>query len=344
MQVQHEIKKKMDDKKKFVYEKMRDNQINQSKLCYALEINYDNSMILVGEESAIKVYTFNSNKMKFLQLLQSHQYEVLTLNYFPNKSQFFLSGSVDSSLIIWAKNLLAKPKIIQKLKEHTSTIFCVILYFNDKNLIVSGGDDSTIKFWTTKQLNLYQWFCFQTIREDTYQVLGLSINQEGSQIASCHLNYQIFVMEQEKHSIFWLIKQKIDVDMYGYHICFINNNTFVTSSDRTCNLSTYCLDSTTSNYILIDQKQLPSSDCNDILFPTILNYKKNLILNKNGSNINILRVLKNQQQFAQLELEQTITFKGSENFIGTISNDGNYIITWDDKSSKIQIWSLQNNY
>ncbi|CAK73206.1 unnamed protein product (macronuclear) [Paramecium tetraurelia] len=199
---------------------MKEISIFHAQICYSLAINQNNTLILAVAESAIKVYTVSSSKIKYVQLLKSHTFEVQTLNFFPNKMEFFLSGSVDSNLVIWSKNLMAQPKIIQKLNGHTSTVYTVVIYCELKNLIVSGGDDSTIKFWTTKQLDLFQWFCFQAIFEDATQVLALSIDKEGQQVVSCTLNYQIFVIEQEQHSIFWYVKQKIDLEWYGCKYLF----------------------------------------------------------------------------------------------------------------------------
>ncbi|CAD8061544.1 unnamed protein product [Paramecium primaurelia] len=89
------------------------------------------------------------------------------------RSDHFISGSTDSSMIIWARNQNGLWICQQKFNGHTSNIECFLLN-NNENIIISGSNDSKIKFWYKSN----EWLCYQTITDHTSTVLGLISNDQ----------------------------------------------------------------------------------------------------------------------------------------------------------------------
>ncbi|CAD8118825.1 unnamed protein product [Paramecium primaurelia] len=85
----------------------------------------------------IKVFDLKQRKLNESQLLSYHQQDVLTLN-FMKKSNHFVSGSTDKSIIIWYMNQNNQWKCQQKLDGHSDAIGSLLLN-NNENFIISGS-------------------------------------------------------------------------------------------------------------------------------------------------------------------------------------------------------------
>lgn len=66
-------------------------------------------------------------------------------------------------------------------------------------------------------------------------------------------------------------------------------------------------------------------------------------MNKNGAHVNLIKLNKNKNRLGNeecvLKLEQSINF-GTDmydiaNIFGTMSKDGNFLVTWDANTEKI---------
>ncbi|CAD8213345.1 unnamed protein product [Paramecium pentaurelia] len=202
---------------------------------------------------------------------------------------------------------------------------------------------NSIKFW---QCINKQFSCTQTILEHNDCLCGLSINEQENTVISCGLYQLIIIFEQVKNNnyVSWVVKQKILVDQYGYRISFINQNIFVFQPEQ-------IIDSKLLIYTLNDQKLFFESNQLSItdggiscyyFFSLIYNLKKNILINKNNNNINVIRVLKQnkQKECVEFRLEQIIELENSCIF-GTLSNDGEYLVTWDETYKQIQIRQYQ---
>ncbi|CAD8165042.1 unnamed protein product [Paramecium pentaurelia] len=317
--------------------------IKQKSYCRAIAINNNNSLLLAGSQSIIKVYQFNQGMMKCIQYLNKHEKIVTTLNFF--NQGYFISGSDDGSIIMWQKNLISKAKYIQSLKNHSKSILCVILN-NKENLIVSGSYDTTIKFWNLPFKNLNQWSCTQTLSVHTQPVYGLSMNEEQTKLVSCGYDSIILVIEYQENLSTWMIKQNIKVDLWGYRVCFINNNMFTYQPQLSTCLYIFLLDQKSQTYLKSYNLAVKDggSFCSS-LFPSTFNQEKNIILDKNGCHLNLIRLTKNKNKLGNeeqiLKLEQSINLGtdlyGIANIFGTMSKDGNYLISWDARTEQIQV-------
>ncbi|CAD8117438.1 unnamed protein product [Paramecium primaurelia] len=144
--------------KPFTYKLIQNSSIQYDQKCYAIAINGDSSILIAGCQSQIQVFEFKSDVLKQTQLLNNHQGDVNTLN-FMNKSNHFISGSDDSSIIIWSMNQSNQYICQQKLNGHNDSIFCLVLTKNE-DLIISGNDEYTMKFWMKQNKAYSKTNCF----------------------------------------------------------------------------------------------------------------------------------------------------------------------------------------
>ncbi|CAD8097683.1 unnamed protein product [Paramecium sonneborni] len=187
-----------------------------------------------------------------------------------------------------------------------------------------------------QQSNL-SWSNTQTISDHQSCVYGLSINQEGYRLISCGGDdKQILIMEGSKKEI-WHVKQRTHLEGSLMRLSFITNNIFVIQLQLQEYLYIYTKDLTGE---FIKSKFLPiqTQSC-AIYFPSLYIPSKNLLFHKNGYNVNLIRFnfsASLTEWDCKLELEQTIDFGENATF-GTLSDNGELLITWDYKSSSIQI-------
>ncbi|CAD8077886.1 unnamed protein product [Paramecium sonneborni] len=318
--------------------------------CIALD--QSNSIILISEESLIRVFQFNKISLKQIQLLKNHRANIKTLRFFNKKERKFFSGSEDSSIIIWPQQLNSQVKFIQKLKGHIEGITCMIIN-GDNNLIISGGGDSCIKFWTIlspndteldRNIKHLQWSCQQTISDINNRILSLSINNLGNQVISCCSQNQILVIEYSTFSSIWMVKQKIKVDIWGRFISFLDNNFFVFFPYDGKYLYQYRTNSI-NNYFKISSILISCGEQFSELPPIYLSDQKLLII-WGFFSLNFFRITQNKKQSCkrketfEFQKEHKIEFK--QNCLkAIISQNGQYLISWNQNQSWIQICQFQ---
>ncbi|CAD8110585.1 unnamed protein product [Paramecium primaurelia] len=313
--------------KPFTYNLIQNHSIQQTEYCRAIAINQDNSIVLAACKNQIKVFEFKQEQLKQIQILTEHQNRVTTLNLMKKSTQF-ISGSKDKQIIIWSMDQNNQWICSQKLNEHNSEVNCLLLN-NNEDLIVSGSDDKTIKFWRKQN----QWKCSQTITDHTNYVVGLSLNEKQNRVISCGYDMFILVIEESLQDQKWNVIQKITVEEYGYRICFINDNVFTFQPRLKDQMYYYEINNTNQQYTKT-KEIVVKSDHNgcDYYFPQQYIKSKCLLVNKNGQNVNLIR--KNQN--ADFITQQSIQF-GHNGIYGQISEDGQYLMTWDYNSKEIQI-------
>ncbi|CAD8173424.1 unnamed protein product [Paramecium octaurelia] len=314
------------DVKKFTYQIITDYSISQSNWCCAIAINKDCSILLIACNSQIKVFEFHQGITKQTQILSQHKDRVFTLN-FMQKSNQFISGSEDHSIIIWQYNSVNQWISQQILYGHISYIWCLILN-NNEDLIVSGSSDKSIRFWIKKN----EWMCQQTITDHSNCVCGLSLNQQQNRIISCGFDKQILIMEEQGQNKQWIVIQKITVEQYGYRVCFIDNNMFIFSQYGKEQISIFEMNSINQQFEQTRDINVKCGLYDYCLFAQQYINLKCILMSKNGQYVNLIR----KQQNGQFVTEQSIHF--DTNYIyGRMSDDGQYLVTWDDKSEQIQI-------
>ncbi|CAD8108060.1 unnamed protein product [Paramecium primaurelia] len=310
--------------KPFTYQLIKENSIKQNEHCYAIAINKDCSMLVAGSQNQIKYFEFKQGVLKQVEILSEHENNVSTLN-FMNKSDQFISGSDDKSIIIWTRNHKNSWICQQKLKEHTSSIRCLVLN-NNEDLIVSGGLDKMIRFWQKQD----EWLCYQTITDHTERVLGLSLSEQQNRVISCGYDNLILVIELSEQNKQWMVIQKITVES-GYRLCFIDNNTFTFYPSWYECIHVFEINNANQQYIKTKDIQVKGGS-DDFLFPSQYIQSKCILVNKNAQDVSLIR----KKQNGEFIVEQSIQF-GTRDIYGCMTDDGQYLITWDKKSNEFQI-------
>ncbi|CAD8163646.1 unnamed protein product [Paramecium pentaurelia] len=264
--------------------------------------------------------------IKQTQILNEHKNNVHTLN-FMNKSNQFISGSHDNSIIIWQLNQNNQWIPQQTLNGHTNYIYCLILN-NNEDLIISGSYDNSIKFWIKKN----EWICQQTIKDHSNSVYGLSVNQQQNKVVSCGLDKLILIMEQQGQNKEWIVIQKITVESHAFRICFIDNNMFTLSQQSKEQISVYEMNSINQQFTKTRDIHVKCGSDSNYLFPQQYINQKCILMSKNGQYVNLIRKKLN----AEFVTQQSIHFD-TNSLYGGMSNDGDYLITWDYKSKQIQV-------
>ncbi|CAD8187692.1 unnamed protein product [Paramecium octaurelia] len=314
----------------------------QKKMCWAIALDQYTKFLITGAESNINTMQFRSGAIKRIQTIQRHESWITTLNFF-KQMPLFISGS--SCIKIWSQNQQANPKFLIKLSEHSSNIQCLALRNLNSRVIISGSKDKNIKFWYQSEA---QWICKQTIREHSNAVCGLSLNQEGDTLISCGEDNVINIIKcQDDHH--WNVIQKLEGQ--GVRLSFICKDTFAFQPWQGSKLELYTYSAQTGLYY--KYQELPIQGCRQFcayLFPCFFVSSKNILLSKNGYNLNFIKFKINSSQF-EGKLEQAIEFDYPNNWqgniFGTMSEGGDFLITWDSKTKQIQIrkykeYQLQN--
>ncbi|CAD8161697.1 unnamed protein product [Paramecium pentaurelia] len=253
----------------------------------------------------LNLFEFIQGILKQVLIFSEHGREVSTFN-FMKRSDHFISGSTDSSMIIWPSNQNGLRICQQKLNERTSNIVCLLLN-NNEDIIISGSNDYKIKFWQKQN----EWFCYQTITDHTSTVLGLSFNEQSNKFIFCGYGSSILVFEQSELNKQWIVIQKITVKDFGFRLCFIDNKTFTFYPYGKDYIEVFEMNNSNKQYT--KTKDIP-----------------------NGSNISFIR----KKQDGKFMIEESIEF-GTRSIFGYMTDDGQYLITWDENSKEIQIRKYQ---
>ncbi|CAD8203038.1 unnamed protein product [Paramecium octaurelia] len=241
----------------------------------------------------------NKNKLKQIQILSEHSDYVRTLNFMKKQNQFISAGN-GGQIIMGSMNENSQWICTQKLKEHSKYINCLVMN-NNEDLFISGSNDSTIKFW----LKQNQWVCSQTITDHSHYVCGLSLNEQQNRLISCGRDKLILIIERSSQDQKWNVKQKISVQIFGYRLCFINDNLFTFQPNAQEKMHVYEMNSSNHQFQKTKEIHVKSdhSSCY-YWFPQQYIKQKCLLANKNDYNVNLIRNNQNADIITQSSIEQ----------------------------------------
>ncbi|CAD8162608.1 unnamed protein product [Paramecium octaurelia] len=277
-------------------------------------------------ELKIIIYEFKQEVFKQIQILDQLLGNLYTLN-FMKKSNQLISGDHQGNISIQSINNNYLWVCSQTIKWHNSNIRCLIVNKNE-DLFISGSGDNTIKF----QVKQNEWICSQTITDHQSYVYSLSLNDQQNQFISCGYDKLILIIEYSEQNRNWIPIQKINVDCYGIRLCFINNTLFTFQPTWNNSMHVYEMNSLSKYFTKTKDIIVNQGNDDTIFFPQQYIKQKQLLLNKHDIYINIIRI----KQTGQFKLEQSIQF-GNYRIFGSLSDDGDYLITWDEISKEIQI-------
>ncbi|CAD8200540.1 unnamed protein product [Paramecium pentaurelia] len=311
------------------YYKFHDqHRVYKDKWCKAFTFNKDDTKLVMGYNQIIRVYQINKGELKYVQSILGHNFDVNCLQWLNNSNQI-ISGGHDRKFLFWPINLISKSKFIIKLVVHHLPITCLIKN-SQENLLISGSMDQTINFL---ELNLQNqvWKCSQVLKEHNDTIFALSLSQDENQLISC--GYDNLILVLQKSSSQWIVKQKIFTSVHGYRLCFITDYLFTFQPYNKEEMWIYDNRNSLSQFIMTKSIHA-KSDCQDFgtLFPHQFFPKKAMLLAKHGHYIHLIKM----QDSEDFKIQQSINYR-DQCIYGQLSNNGEYLVSWDNKSNLIKI-------
>ncbi|CAD8112081.1 unnamed protein product [Paramecium sonneborni] len=308
----------------FEYKFLEENSIKESEWCFSFSFNKDSTILAAGCQSYIKMYDFNNGKAQLNQILNNTSF-ARTL-YFMKKSNSFITGFDNSTISIWHLNQDNQWVVQQQLLKHSKAIKHVVMNKNE-DLIISCSDDKSINFWVKQN----EWILQQSITNHNSSVLSVSINESQDKIISCSEDKSILVMEFSTNIKKWIIIQIISFPEHGRRLSFIGDDQFTFQQKNKDVLELYQWNSTSREFNLQMQIPVNSSTDYNYYFPQQFINSKQLLINKNGNHVNLLRK-KSDGTFIK---ENALKFNTNQIF-GVMNDSGDYLVTWDQEHKQIQ--------
>ncbi|CAD8182306.1 unnamed protein product [Paramecium octaurelia] len=300
----------------------------QVQNCYAISVNFDQTIMISGCSNDIAIWEFNNGKIKHIQNLQGHSNQVISLQFSVDKNEF-VSGSTDKSIRYWQliNNIwLCK----QVLLGHKRQIDCLLMS-NNNHQIISCSCDKTIRIWRKNQQSL--WFQVQTLTNHSAYVRCISLSKSQNLLVSCGEDKMILIWELNKSKV-WNLKQSIKNDDFGYRICFMDDIK-IAWQPRSQNKTYFYEYDTKTNQFELDKHHIMlqySSEGYQNFFPSIYNEQKQVLINKHGQFVYIMKM----NESHSLEISQVINIGHYCNY-GSLTNDGQFLVIWDEKSKCLQV-------
>ncbi|CAD8196039.1 unnamed protein product [Paramecium octaurelia] len=301
--------------------------------------NADYSLVAAGffDSSKINIYEFNQGQIEKIQELRDHEEYIICLKFF-KKSNQLVSGSYDKTIIIWEKNNNNLWGLKFKLIGHKQGIFCIAIN-NNENWIISssggsgsGSGDYSIKVWDQDK----EWQCIQTLPHK-FEISSFSLSQSNEYLVSCSRkdnSIQIFKLQNNHKN--WSLFQKIDIEEWGIKVCFLEGLTFAFQPFNNKKMQIFSINDSNDQFIKKQDVQVEAGNDCYFHFPLQFVQTKLMIVDRNGSKVNIIKKQENGTYVTQLVLDYD-----ANRIFGTMTEDGKFLITWDNKYSQIQIRQYQ---
>ncbi|CAD8108329.1 unnamed protein product [Paramecium sonneborni] len=315
------------EQKQFHYE--LDQQISiPDAWCGSISINSNKLLLFAGCSFRTLIFQF-SKQTKLLVSILEENFAISTI-LLKNNSKEAFKGDCKGNIKITQINGLNNYRFLIKSKEHKDCI-TQFLISKDEQLFISSSIDGNIKFWNSG----YLINCIQTIESNLGSVLGISLNQSENELIACGKKQIILVINKSIINKQWYIFHQIETESYGYRLCYISENAFTFQPNCLGKLQIYQKNQLSFFYNNINEFQVKRNYI-DCLFPQQYIQKKSILINKIGNFIYIIKFI-NQTQILQVQVIDFETY----NIYGSISDDAEFLITWDDKTELISIRKLQ---
>ncbi|CAD8203974.1 unnamed protein product [Paramecium pentaurelia] len=296
--------------------------------CCSISMNQIKTLLIAGCSYKTLIFQFCDNPKLLVSLIEE-TYIVSSISQKVQSNQVLI-GNSNGTIKIFQKNGINNCRYLIKSKEHKGFITQLIIN-KDEQLLISSSIDGKIKFWNSTQLIN----CIQTIDCNLDGVLGISLNQSENQLISCGKQHKIVVMQKSNINQLWFISQEIQVQSYGYRLSFIQDNAFTYQPFFIEKLEIY--QSNQENLLYNKINEVNVKKCYmDCLFPQIFIKNKSLLINKMGNLIYIFQI-KDLTDIVQVQIIDFNTY----NIYGAVSDDGDFLFTWDDNTDLITIRKLE---
>ncbi|CAD8199110.1 unnamed protein product [Paramecium octaurelia] len=338
-----EEKKQVDQVQEMVEMKLIENINNkQDGRCETIVFDKTGSIMVSNDMESIKIWKFEKGELTLLNQLQMHSLHVKCLVYSKFKNNF-ISGSADKKIICW-KQANGNKWHSNIYQYHNDTVNCLILNQREDELI-SGSDDKQIIIWSVDFVNNYLTFK-QSLKQHSEYVLSLSYNQSENSFVSCGFdlyiiwkkkcdngNQQILNNTKSSESLYYLDQLKYLPK--GNRVIFINDQQFLWVTQN-------------QDILIFEEKwqifqrcknktiHIKNNDCEDqYYFPIVYNKNRNFLLIKHKYHIYLIRELDNGKFIILSSVDC-----GTQHNYGTMTNDGQYVVFWDQKQKKYSTYQV----
>ncbi|CAD8172132.1 unnamed protein product [Paramecium pentaurelia] len=303
-------------------------QIEEKEDCWCMLFNKDETLLVTCHDSKkIKIYEFIEKKLKLLQILESHTSKLFAIQIHNITNQIIISD--DKSILIWNYQQEEKKwSQGQILQQHDDSINCLISN-QEETMLISGGDDCKINYWCKQEDNAMLWMLQGSIVVHKTKILSLSMNEKQDYLISSEYDNKIVICKLQQNKQ-WLHIQIIQLDTRCWRISFIINNLFIVQQENGI-LKTFYQQNINQEFLLHQQLKISEQQSCQYWFPLVYNKKYQILLNKHHNSIYFMR-----EQNNILTGELSICFE-EQDIWGTLSNNSEYLATWDAKSKQIQI-------
>ncbi|CAD8082444.1 unnamed protein product [Paramecium primaurelia] len=301
------------------------NTIQQTQICQVLTFNRNDELIATAKNNVIVIWSFNKGQMKYITELKGHQKEISCLLFDQNTEVLISAGGDGDGLLNLWRYLGNNQWMLQNKIENTVGIKVIVFDSNKKQLIV-GCQKGKIKIFQFYPEIPFIEFLQELELNSKQAVFGLTLNNSKTKMVSCGADMvlRMHLLDSQFQSI-----NQRGCDSAGIRVQFIDEQSFVLVQKNGW-LIYYQIEWQTIKEI---QKISLSSENRDYIYsPIYYNSVKRLLIVKHYRTIHFLRRLNNGtfEKITYLNYQSNILY-------ATISNDGNYLVTWIDQEKEQEI-------
>ncbi|CAK80210.1 unnamed protein product (macronuclear) [Paramecium tetraurelia] len=314
-----------------------DDTIKQKSKCYAIAFNKTGTQMVSMSHFDIKVWNIIDGKLNYQSTLQGHSNYIYCLVY-SKKQESFISSSNDKTIICWKQIKKNEWKASQHYREHKGWIGTMILN-SQENQLFSAGEDQKIIVWKVDFSQNELTYLYQ-LEKHTKCVRSISLNECNTILVSSGDDQQIIVWEFGQGDKFYFKQVFTSVlNCSGCHIKFIKNNKFIWmpySNELNC-ICVFDYEDGIFNEDADNRIQLLNSNKNIgcALFPIVYLKDKNMIFIRSKNIIYVIKEI-NGKLVIQNELDCSTKWS-----FGTTTDDGKYLIFWDEHKGGYSTYELQ---
>ncbi|CAD8096113.1 unnamed protein product [Paramecium sonneborni] len=306
-------------------------------MCQSISFNYLGTIMATSLNNKIKIWNFLNGKCDELTNLEGHQCYVTCLKFSNYQNTLFSS---DHLIVIWKYTQLQCWKSFETKLGHKHNILCMILNKNENSLI-TGGADYIIKVWSLDLENLMikeQYL----LNKHQDSVLSLDLNQSQNILVSCGEDRQIIIWRKEKQNQ-WYFSQIVTQSFvdFGCRLAFLTDHKFIWVSSGESGQA--CLNEfeiqdenfqENQNSTIYLQNKDDLSDYG--LFPIVYNQLNEILVVKHKYSIYILKLTFDRGLIIveEIRCQDLATF-------GILTNDGKFLIFWQNFEKQFYIYQLQ---
>ncbi|CAD8065842.1 unnamed protein product [Paramecium primaurelia] len=306
---------------------------------YSCGIEIFKNTIIASSEQEVKVWQIlksdidNTIKLQLKETLKNHVGRVLC-SVHSKKIDWFATTGCDGKIFI--SKLIDNKWVTKKSsKYHHKSIYTMILN-NKEDQLFSGGQEGTVAIWNINLEENTIVFSYELI-ESQYSIFSLCINPSDTSLILSNINQTLVLWTKNSQTKKYEISDRYSLSNIAYRSCFIKEDQFVIQHSQKDVTRVFNI----NNNKIIERKDLELKFYDtqldgDYLFPTIYNQKKQILIQKYGKYVYVIKQLPNEK----LQIIQTIDCQDSFNY-GNVSDDGNILIIWDYYSKKLKIYSFE---